>query len=67
MVYQKLGEIGYLGGEPGFGKTAAYPAALAGHPPEARDFGLHALKSDLLILIVSAYCSGLRCSPFNLN
>jgi hypothetical protein len=63
----EVGEIRYLGGEPGFSKTMAYATALASQLPEARIFGLHPSNRDLLILFVSAYCSALRCSHSNLN
>jgi hypothetical protein len=61
-------------GPMGFGRpdTLADNRLLARHGRQASRstkacFCNPAVKSGLLILIVSAYCSGLRCSRFNLN
>src|SRR6266511_2876326 len=59
-------EIGYFGGLAGFGKALAVSRTV---PPVAcgiRGPCCTASNLDLLILIVSAYCSGSRCSRFNL-
>jgi hypothetical protein len=56
-----------LPGERRFGKLVAEISIALVAVCDIRRLYCTASNPDLLILIVSAYCSGLRCSRFNLN